>query len=470
MKQFLTLICAVGAFTAYASNKVVIKGTAPDFEKTIISVYNFTDYVTYRERQVTSDMVKPKGIFQVEFDIESTVFITLKVEDKTAGLFVEPGKIYTLNVVYDKAFNTTQVYDKKLSLQHAFASPTELNQLIAQFNRDYEDFLLENRTQFATKKAFSKIKKWRKKMSEKYGKHKNQFLDQYITYSIANMMDAVNANDDELFKLFLKEKPVHHELEEYMKFFSQFFQKDLRSKCIAYDGLAYKNCINKSASVKQLDILLMKDPRLKDSKLRELYLLYGLNELYNDPIFDQTNVLNMVNQIYERSEDINNKLIAYNIVALYTNLKESAPAPDFKLKDADKNEFTLASFGGRYLYVNFWASWSIPSIKEMRVMEKMHKIYGKKIDFVSINCDASKDEMIKVQRKYKYKWKFLHIDDNSRLLEDYNVRVIPSYVIIGPDGKIVHAPAERPTGNADRQLYKIIEASLPKKEKYRIGK
>lgn len=465
---YIIFLCTplLGWSSAY---KVVIKGKAPQFVGKSLSIYNHTDYITYREKRVTSDIVQKEGYFQTEFDIENTQYILIRAEDKTAKFFVEPGKVYTLDVSFDQAYNPTQVYDKALLLKQNFASPTELNQLIASFNRDYEDFLLKNRTKFLVKGAFKEIKKFREKMIKKYKEYGNTFLDQYIDYSLGNMMDATNAKDEELFKLFFKDRPVLLNVDEYMKLFAQFFQKDLRAKCIAYDGLPYKNAINQTASIKSLDILLQKDPYLADNQLRELYILYGLNELYNDPIFEKNNVLNMVNYVYETTQYPGHKIIAYNIVAMYTNLKQNAPAPEFTLTDSKNKPVTLADFQGKYVYINFWAGWSIPSQKEMRIMEKLYQVYGKEISFVSINCDPGVKTMNAVKNKYNYPWTFLHLDEKSTLLEEYNVRVIPTYILIDPQGRIVYAPAERPSGYADRQLAQVLAASKPPKKKYKVG-
>ena len=52
----------------------------------------------------------------------------------------------------------------------------------------------------------------------------------------------------------------------------------------------------------------------------------------------------------------------------------------------------------------------------------------------------------------KYDFTTLHWGNNTELIENYNVKAYPTYVLIGPDGKIVQYPAEAPSGSLDALL------------------
>ena len=66
-------------------------------------------------------------------------------------------------------------------------------------------------------------------------------------------------------------------------------------------------------------------------------------------------------------------------------------APDFTMLDWDGNEVTLASFFGKPIILNFWASWCGPCKSEMPVIQKFYEQYGEEIHFLLVSVDDSVD-------------------------------------------------------------------------------
>jgi len=66
-------------------------------------------------------------------------------------------------------------------------------------------------------------------------------------------------------------------------------------------------------------------------------------------------------------------------------------APDFTMLDQDGNEVTLASFFGKPIVLNFWASWCGPCKSEMPEIQKFYEKYGDEIHFILVSVDDSVD-------------------------------------------------------------------------------
>ncbi|MCL4856620.1 MAG: TlpA family protein disulfide reductase [Flavobacteriales bacterium] len=154
------------------------------------------------------------------------------------------------------------------------------------------------------------------------------------------------------------------------------------------------------------------------------------------------------------------KIIASEILQLLTEKKldKGTTPPDFKLYNQHNELISLQSFKGKYLYINFWATWNIPSQKEMKVMETLYKKYGNDIEFLSICTDNNIDKMNNfLKRNPTYTWKFLHIGKNQKLLDDFSVATVPTYIFIDDKLNIISAPAPRPGGSAERSTEENIE-------------
>jgi thiol-disulfide isomerase/thioredoxin len=66
-------------------------------------------------------------------------------------------------------------------------------------------------------------------------------------------------------------------------------------------------------------------------------------------------------------------------------------APDFTMLDKEGNEVTLASFFGKPIILNFWASWCGPCKMEMPEIQKFYEQYGEEIHFLLVSVDESLD-------------------------------------------------------------------------------
>src|SRR3989344_5160580 len=127
-----------------SASKTVIKGFAKAFGDQELSVFTYTDYITYNKKNLGYITINKDETFNFEFEHTETTAIYLKIEDKTTWFYIEPGKVYNLSLSYNEEFNKGRIYDKQLSLKFNFPAPNELNQEIKKYNQKYDAFLDEN--------------------------------------------------------------------------------------------------------------------------------------------------------------------------------------------------------------------------------------------------------------------------------------------------------------------------------------
>ena len=75
-------------------------------------------------------------------------------------------------------------------------------------------------------------------------------------------------------------------------------------------------------------------------------------------------------------------------------------APDFTMLDMDGNEVTLASFFGKPVILNFWASWCGPCKSEMPELQKFFEQYGEEIHFLIVNCTDGGRETVDTAKAF----------------------------------------------------------------------
>ena len=115
-------------------------------------------------------------------------------------------------------------------------------------------------------------------------------------------------------------------------------------------------------------------------------------------------------------------------------------APDFVMKDGNKNDVKLSDFFGKPIVLNFWATWCPPCKAELPDFEKAFKEYGDKVQFIMLNQTDGGRDTFEVVKKFiadnGYTFP-VYYDDTFDATYAYSAFSIPMTVVIGADGKLV---------------------------------
>ena len=118
---------------------------------------------------------------------------------------------------------------------------------------------------------------------------------------------------------------------------------------------------------------------------------------------------------------------------------------DIVLQDRDGNVVDFSAFRGKYVYIDMWASWCVPCLREVPELQKLEKeLKNKNVAFVSISIDANQDAW-----KAKMEEKNMHghqlWNPGSTLGKALNVKGIPFFAIYDPAGNLYMYGAPRPS-------------------------
>jgi len=122
------------------------------------------------------------------------------------------------------------------------------------------------------------------------------------------------------------------------------------------------------------------------------------------------------------------------------NLAVGQPAPDISLPTPEGQTVTLSSLKGKYVLVDFWASWCGPCRQENPNVVRMYQKYKDKgFEIYGVSLDESKEKWVTAIAKDKLTWP--HVSDlkgwNSSAALKYNIQAIPQTLLLDKEGKII---------------------------------
>lgn len=119
---------------------------------------------------------------------------------------------------------------------------------------------------------------------------------------------------------------------------------------------------------------------------------------------------------------------------------------DFTAMDKDGKTVKLSDFKGKKVYINMWASWCGPCMREIPELEKVYQKYKNNKDFVFLSMtspndaefknqspqDKSKDVILKKAKELGATYPVL-FDVNDRFIINYAIRSFPTHILINSD-------------------------------------
>ncbi len=143
------------------------------------------------------------------------------------------------------------------------------------------------------------------------------------------------------------------------------------------------------------------------------------------------------------------------MVAEWEKRKTAVPgtvAANFSTTDINGKPLNLADYKGKYVLVDFWASWCVPCRKSNPHLKELYNMYKNKgFEIVGVSDDdKNPDAWKKAVAKDELPWKHvlrglkiemtstkMNVDRSNDISEKYNVSSLPTQVLIDPNGNII---------------------------------
>jgi peroxiredoxin len=247
-----------------------------------------------------------------------------------------------------------------------------------------------------------------------------------------NMYEIAGSMDSEKIKDFNKLSNTYGKITEQIML---DYNKKLKAIGTTSDSLFKTSMVLYKKNQKDYSAAAIQFMNDNQSSLTSFYAATSLEpnsyekELiaYADAIKDKFNGNPVIAQFVKHMDDIKPVSVGHK-------------APEFRLMDANYQPVTVSDYRGKYLIIDFWASWCAPCRQENPNVVKLYaKFKDKGLNILGVSLDNNRIDWQKAIDADHLSWKQVSEFKgfNGPVVRQYQVEAIPANFIIGPDGNII---------------------------------
>jgi thiol-disulfide isomerase/thioredoxin len=139
------------------------------------------------------------------------------------------------------------------------------------------------------------------------------------------------------------------------------------------------------------------------------------------------------------------------------------PVADLAFTDFSGAEHHLSDFSGKYVLLDFWATWCKPCLQETPDLKKARERFESRgLVIIGMNSDKKKENAERFVRENEIPWLQSSAESTNQVLHHVlKVKWYPTLILVGPDGKILAVSEGEKPPLYGPALLETLEKTLP---------
>ena len=462
MEKYKTLFVLI--FLLFISNiahsqNVKITGKVNEPEA-LIRLLTYNDMLTYEQTLVCETKSDAKGNFIIEAEIDDVVMSQIAVNLERVDFLIKPDATYDVEIIIPEQKENVSYFERESpELKIVNINDDDLYYQYHVSNMIIDDFLVDNFNQLYRGRKYYLLDSLDVKIERNLNKIKSDFVKNNVRYRKAAIRMIVdNDNAKKVVNQYFNKQDVLYSNPAYMDLFQEIFTNYLATKNfnqLELEQMLYADYDKFMSYLKEKDVFLA-----ENASLAEIIIAYNLKGLFYELSEDRIAVLEKLKSIGQNTKNQKNKEIVDDILKQINRLSFNSDAPDFSLKDKNGNMVKLSDYKDDMILLQFVDEVSSMTDYQFELLKDFSTQWQDTIQVVTIATKDSFDDFNRLFENKDYKWALLNLDNEILLLEKYQIRLFPDYVILGKNGKIGMSPAPSPEQYLDfhvRRLYKYYK-------------
>lgn len=437
--------------------KIAGKVNEPD---ALIRLLTYNDMLTYEQTLVFETKSDADGNFLIEAEIADVVMAQIAVNLERVDFLIKPDATYDIEIVIPEHKKNVSYFEREIpELKIININDDDLYYQYHVTNMIIDDFLVDNFNQLYRGRKYYLLDSLDVKIERNLNKIKSDFVKNNVIYRKAAIQMIVdNDNAKKVVNQYFNKQNILYSNPAYMDLFQEIFTNYFTARNfnqLELEQMLYADYGRFMSYLKEKDVFLA-----ENENLAEIIIAYNLKSMFYEFSEDRVAILEKLNSIGQNSKNQKNKEIVEDILKQINRLSFNSDAPDFSLKDKNGNIVKLSDYKDDMILLQFVDEVSSMTDYQFELLKDFSNQWQDTIKVVTIATKDSFDDFNKMFEGKNYKWTLLNLDNEILLLEKYQIRLFPDYVILGKNGKIGMSPAPSPEQYLDfhvRRLYKYYK-------------
>ena len=442
MKRWIITVFSILLSLGLNAQNVIITGRSNKTE-TMIRLFVYEDLLNETGILLGQGQTDEKGHFILEGTVKQILPARIYVGLEYVDLILSPNATYDIEIIVPEQQEYRSYFEKELpTIRVKRASDKGLYRQIIQSEEIINGYLIEHFNQIYRGRQVRYIDSIQNAINHELPDIKSDYAKAFNRYKIAAIRLGISTDGGKrIIKDYYDGQPVLYTQNAYIDLFKELFGGYFNGA--SYDGHLLNDAFHEGPDSfkKYLDT----DPFMaKNPRLAELITIYNLQRLCYGDRGTSRLAKDHLNYLKGQTKYVEHKAIINNFFSKFNHLAPDTPAPEFSLKDSDGKVVSLSDYKQGLVLLQFVDGVSPVSERQFAELRSLHHQWQDTIQILTI---APHDKMDVIKQQFAEKrqdWPLLDLGDNILLLEAYNVRTFPEYILIKRGNKIGEAPAPSP--------------------------
>lgn len=461
----LSALSALASLVALSASPARLSGVAPDYAGRTLVFRCEADPVSRMPHDIEAVEVAPDGSFSFSADVAEVTRVTVDLSFYVAHIYLEPGARYVVSLppfrMRPDAERFNPFYEPRRVPLTILSSSSDLNKALSDFDRAFAQIYYPAAARLVRHhdKALADKLVLRLDSAARAAGCDKPFFRQQVFYRKAQVFATPRmASPRAVISRFFAGRPLLLNVPAYWQTIDMLAPDVIHQSAIP----AVRNKLKEAMAAREPNVAALSAALAADTlfasgvNLREALIVKNLaDDFYSGDMTDgRTDSMLISAARHCASKKV--RLMAANVYAKKNKLKPGLPAPDFHLVDNADNEISLSTFKGRFLYLCFMHTENYECVKAMPVLDNLAQLHRADLDVLCVFTDDKADDAYSYLARKGYFWKAVSFVADQKILDEYEVKALPTYFLIAPDGCVAMAQAPGPAENVGPAIASAI--------------
>lgn len=441
---FFALLVPFGAVAegTVSADSVRFFGKAPSYAGMTVVFERTSNFITRETQEVVRLPIDKSGRFDQVFSLTETTYCFAELGIYSGYIYCEPGCSYELELPVFTARPLSEKFNPYFKLELVEIGlrnpiPSAINVLIRDFDEAFDALYDLNAVSIFVKADVPKAKLLVDQLDSIFPKTSLDYFENHREAQYGKLFNLAYKRQRRTTIAYAGNLfPVNPNEPAYSSLFNEVFKDFFQYYFSTPHGKRLRDGFRQASSFDSLSMVMAEDTLFTNTTFRETLLLKALYDAYYSERYDKNQLEKLFFSAQNECKTAIAKSFGQSVYKHVTKLKNGTVAPDFIAYSSSGRDFSLSSFKGKFVYVCFANTQNHACKKDLIAMTALARDFKKDLEVVAVVTDENRDDAFAFEKQNGLKYNFLHYNFNGKVLLDYNVKAMPTYYLVDPEGNI----------------------------------